>query len=172
MISLCSTFFIALFIFELAKVGNSYTVPCRTLSSVHKSTTSIATNIYYEGHIWQHMGDLNEIPSYAYSGHTQSGKTLFLSETDFKKAWNNWRKLSYSTPQNCDSYAKSYAKVSDCVNAADIGIFNARECTSKHDRICTRSKHITPRSVHFVYKKSWWNYWFLLTAYPAANSCK
>ena len=171
--SLCSTFFIAFCVIQLAKVGSSYTGPCRTIRYVHESTTSVATNIHYGGHIWQHMGDLNEIPSYAYSGHTQSGKTLFVSESDFRKAWKNWRRLplSYSTPQTCDSYAERKTTVYDCVDAADIGIFNARECTSNSKaRICTRSKAVTPHSVYFVYKK--WNYWYLLTAYPSTKYCK
>ena len=95
------------------------------------------------------MGGLNAKPSNAHSDHTQSGKTLFISESDFWKAWNNWRRLpkAYSTPQSCDSYARNNTKVSDCVNTAYIGIVNARECTSEDNGICTQSKPITPKSV-------------------------
>ena len=77
-ISPCLVFLAALYIFQLAKVAN--TEQCRKTSSVHKSTTSIETNILYGGHIWQHIGDLYKTPSSAYYGDTQMGKTLFMSE--------------------------------------------------------------------------------------------
>ena len=162
-----TVFFVTFYIFQLAEVGS--TGQCRTIPSVHDSTTSIEANTYYGGHIWQHIGDLYKIPSGAFSGDTQSGKTLFVSENDFRKAWNNWRnkRSPSSIPKDCDGYASVYA---DCVNAASIEIYKAIECDSVQNRICVYSTTFFPNSVIFVYKKGIHG-WFLRTAYPSAKYC-
>lgn len=119
-ISPCIIFFATFYIFQSVKGGNAE--QCRKISSVHDSTTSIETNTLYGGHIWQHIGDLYGTPSGAYYGDTQMDKTLFMSENDFHKAWNNWHSVRFplSTPEDCDGYALTYV---DCVNAADVGIY-------------------------------------------------
>ena len=39
---------------------------------------------------------------------------------------------------------KINTRVIDCVNAADIGVFYARECTSvNEDKICTKNKQLS-----------------------------
>ena len=160
-------FLATLYIFQLAKVAN--TEQCRKISSVHKSTTSIETNIRYGGHIWQHIGDLYQTPSSAYYGDTQMDKTLFMSESDFHNAWNNWRDMRspVSTPRDCDGYALTYT---DCVNAANVGINRAKSCVSVQSRICKQSTLFYPNSVIFVYKKGTYG-WFLRTAYPSNKYC-
>ena len=176
----CSTSFIVLCIFQLANVGNSYTEPCRMIRSVHESVLSTEINSQYGGHIWQHIDGLKEKPSRAYSDQTQSDKSLFLSEHDFRNAWNNWRLLpsSVHVPEDCDSNASPGTKVVDCVDAAKIKIVRARRCirSSQESKLCIQRRQIWPQSVYFVYKKSkssyrWKSYWYLLTAYPAASSC-
>lgn len=166
----CSTSFVVLCICQLTKVGNSYTEPCRMIRSIHESVLSTEINSQCGGHIWQHIDGLKEKPSSAYSDQTQSDKSLFLSEHDFRNAWNNWRQLpsSVHVPKDCDSNA----------DAAKIKIVRARRCirSSQESKLCIQRRQIWPQSVYFVYKKSkpshWWkSYWYLLTAYPAANSC-
>lgn len=163
----CIIFFITFYIFQLAKVG--HTKQCRTIPSVHESATSTETNIRYGGHIWQHIGDLYKIPSTAYFSDTQSGKTLFMSFYDFWKAWNNWRNERFPvlTPQDCDGYTSMYT---DCVAAANIGIYTAKKCVSAQNRICIESASFAPNSVIFVYKKGSYG-WFLRTAYPSYKYC-
>ena len=164
------TFFVTFYILQLAEVGS--TGQCRTIPSVHDSTTSIEKNTYYGGHIWQHIGDLYKIPSGASSGDSQSGKTLFVSVNDFRKAWNNWRseRSPSSTPHDCASYASRNTIYADCVDAAGIGINEAIECVSVQNRICVRGASFFPKFVKFVYKKGYYG-WFLRTAYPSNQYC-
>ena len=166
-ISPCIIFLATFYILQLAKVGN--TEQCRKKSSIHESTTSIETNTLYGGHIWQHIGDLYGIPSGAYNGDTQMEKTLFMSENDFHRAWNNWCDIRFPipTPQDCDGYALTYA---DCINAADVGIYKAKSCTSVQSGICKQSTLFYPHSVIFVYKRGTYG-WFLRTAYPSNRYC-
>ena len=163
--SLFAIFFVTFYIFQLAKVGS--TEQCRSLSLVHASTMSIANNIKYGGHIWQHIYNLYRTPSGADSGDTQSRKTLFVSDNDFQKAWNSWRNERFpaSTPHNCDSYASRNTTYADCVDAASIGIYKAIECVSDYNRICVQGTSFSPKYVKFVYKKGYHS-WFLRTAFP------
>ena len=145
------------------------TLYCRTLQSVVNSIGDLQVNVNVGGHVWQHIGDLQQPPAGAVPGDTQLHKTLFDDIADFYKAWNN---LYYYYYAPCDKNSATNVD-EDCIYATTLGISSAIECTAVNaNDICTQGTYFVPYTVKFFYYRYNSNSnWILRTAYPSVHKC-
>ena len=145
---------------------------CRKSKTVVSSAESVTANTAAGGHIWQHVRGLTSRPKGAARKETQEGKTLFASENDYKTAWNNFEKGTFSylkNPRQCKGSPKG--QMVDCVLAKDVGVKTAYKCTAvdKNTKLCTSEQHTSVDFVEFWYAQKGGK-WVLNTVYPSGSN--
>jgi hypothetical protein len=153
--------FIVTVVATIVAAGSAHAAECRATKGVLDSAASLSANTAAGGHVSIHVVGQK----------TESGKSEFLSEADFRKAFTAWQ--SYTPPPSLvpKTCGGGSTGLMDCVPATGLAITKGSVCnTVDAAGTCTSTKSITPAKVAFRYAKNGKGIWILNTSYPSVNS--